>query len=464
MLLNNGNPYRDAWPETLRLGWDDFECGLLGDNEQALGQVAEWAVFAYMAADCNLAELMFDDLLGMKAVGSSAAVHVLALFDGPFLADSFFARLNAGTTLAEDIVLRFNELQTSEAATLTMALRVASAYPAKRRLLLLSGHGSGWRGALVDENIGMRYRREPGRLMLPGPGTECDARLHSCQLRVQERLNREIEKLAAPRLHYDVLGFDACYMGNIEAIAHFAEAADLLVVSEDTMPGEGFAYESILTELLRNPAQSPAELAAYLVDATSHFYQNARKPARRITLAALVAERLAPFGDVFVRLVQALNLTDPAYFTAVRNAMEKAWAFDATGTIDLKGFVLKLLEGPLPPAVHEAAAAVLDQWSELVFAFAGGGTSDTTNGLSIYAPPAEKFDILYIQSSNQLPLNFGIWAWFLCAYYLQLLGAAAPQHPLIQALQRTMDDLIARGIYNPEDERRQVNNLPSCPA
>jgi hypothetical protein len=180
MLFNNGNPYRGRWPETLQLDWDDFECGLSAANEQALGQVADWAIFAYMAADCNLASLIFDDLLEMKAVGSNPAIHVLALFDGPFLADSFFARLNAATGLDEDIVLRFNELHTNEASTLTMALRVASAYPARRRLLLLGGHGSGWPGALIDENIGMQYSREPGRLVLPGPGNECDARLRTC--------------------------------------------------------------------------------------------------------------------------------------------------------------------------------------------------------------------------------------------------------------------------------------------
>jgi hypothetical protein len=451
MLLDNGNPYRGVWPEILQLGWDDFECGLSAGNEQALGQVAEWAVFAYMAADCNLAEPMFDDLLEMKKVGSSEDIHALALFDGPLLADSFFSRLNAGTRLAEDIVLRFNELRTSEAATLTMALRVASAYPAKRRMLLLSGHGMGWRGALVDENIGMRYRREPARLRLPGPGTECDARLHNCLQRVQERLNRELEKPAATRLRYDVLGFDACYMGNIEAIAPLAGEADFLVVSEDMMPGEGLAYGSILTELHRNPTKSPAQLAEYIVSATNCFYESAGPPARRITLAALEAEQLASFGDAFVRLAQALDPTVPASLAAVRYAMEKAWAFAATGTIDLKGFVLKLLERPLPPTAKEAATAVLDRWSELVVTFAGGSTPDTTNGLSVYAPPAAEFDIAYIQSSNQLPLNFGIWAWFLGAYYLQALGAEAPQHPLIDALQRTMQDLMARGIYKPED-------------
>ena len=48
--------------------------------------------------------------------------------------------------------------------------------------------------------------------------------------------------------------------------------------------------------------------------------------------------------------------------------------------------------------------------------------------------------VAYIEASNHLRLNFGIWALFLGGYYLQLLGAESPEHPLIQAIARTMQD------------------------
>jgi len=107
------------------------------------------------------------------------------------------------------------------------------------------------------------------------------------------------------------------------------------------------------------------------------------------------------------------------------------------------------LNGELTRVAREAATAVLDSYSKLVVAFAGGATAATTNGLSIYAPAPADFDVSYMEASNHLRLDFGIWALFLGEYYLQLLGAEAPEHPLIQAIVRTMQDLRARGIYKP---------------
>jgi hypothetical protein len=448
VLINQANPYRSQLPPALRLEWDDFDFNISPANDLALGRMAEWTVVAYMAADCNLAELMFDDLMEMKAVGSSPALHLCVVFDGPLLTDSFFARLNAGTQLGEDIVLRFNELKSSDPGTLSMALRVAAAYPARRRVVFLSGHGAGWRGALLDENIGMRYTKSPGALILPGPGNECDARLLGCQRRAQELINSKLDSSAsAVQRKFDLLAFDACYMGNLESVAYFADQADVLVVSEDQMPGEGYPYQRILTQLRDNPAQSAADFASLLVNETKRLYQGPGVPRRRITQVALSSDRLAPFANDFVRLVQTLGAVTGTAFPAARYALESAWAFADTGNIDLMGFVQKLLERQLPAEVREAATAMLDRSSNLVLASAVAGTSDLANGLSIYAPPPDKFDLDYIRMSNQLPLNLGIWSWFLGSYYLQLLGSEAPAHPLIKALQGTMEDLIRRGIY-----------------
>ena len=107
MLLDNANPYVDPYPENLTLGLDDFTFEISPANDKAIGQTAEWSVICYMAADCNLAALMFDDLYELKQVGSNDTVHLSAFFCGPLLTDSFFARLNPEGALAEDIVVKY---------------------------------------------------------------------------------------------------------------------------------------------------------------------------------------------------------------------------------------------------------------------------------------------------------------------------------------------------------------------
>jgi hypothetical protein len=248
----------------------------------------------------------------------------------------------------------------------------------------------------------------------------------------------------------DIVALDACYMGNLEAIAPLAREAGILVCSEDLMPGQGLAYGEILKLIAANPAISPEELSRNLVEKTAAAYR-AKTPPRDLTLVALRSDRLGSLSGALVKLVQAVGPTPAGsdLLDTIQYAFEKSWSFGNTGMIDLKGFLLKLLENPLPAAAQDAARATLTALEDIVIAFVGGGDSDTTNGLSIFAPAPQAFDVEYIRVSNRLPFDFGIWAWFLAGYYLGRLGTDAPAHPLIQSIQKTMSELMAKGEYRP---------------
>jgi hypothetical protein len=452
MLLQTGNPYRPQLPQTLSLTWEDFGFSLSAANEQAFGRVAECSVMAYLAGDCDLAPQIYDDLLEMKSVGSDETLHVCALFDGPLLTDAFFARLNAGTTVRDDVVVRWSELESSSGETLVMALRLANAYPGRRRLLFLGGHGHGWKGLLVDRNSGREYLTTPGRLQLPGPPQECDARLMACQRDGQERINRVLAAAAPPdRQQYDVLALDACYMGNLETIASLVDYADFLVVSEDLMPGGGFPYDRVLRELRSDPTRTTEEIARLLVAITASHYSSAGAAPRPVTQIAIRSVELPPLAAAFVALVQSLSAAfeDGDVFRAVRYAINMAHRFGRTGYIDLKGFVEALNARRLPGPSGEHCATFLEHWNRMVIASTVPGATGGPQGLSIYAPAPFEFDVAYISASNHFPLNLGIWAWFLASYYLVVLGEEAPEHPLLKAMQATMEDLIRRGEYRP---------------
>ena len=154
----------------LHLDWEDFDSHLSVANDEAIGQEREWSVVAYMAANCNLAEYMFDNLLELKSVASNAAMHVCVLFAGPLITDTFFARLNPGGKLSDDVVFRFSGINSTDPRTLTLALKLANIFPAKRRLAFLCGHGRGWKGAMLSENLAKPYMDNPNRLEAPALG------------------------------------------------------------------------------------------------------------------------------------------------------------------------------------------------------------------------------------------------------------------------------------------------------
>jgi hypothetical protein len=448
MLIGHDNPYAARPPAVLTLGWDDFRFELSARNRGALGRRAKWTVVAYLAADCDLARWMFDDLIAMKAVGSDDDLHVIAVFDGPLLADSFIARLNAGTPLGEDLVMRFNELRMSDRKLLTQVLMLAQAFPAERRLLILGGHGMGWRGALVDQNLGQRYL-EPGRLILPAPGAECDAELLRCQQATQSELNAAIEAQhveGAPP--YDVLAFDACYMGNVESVVTYAPHARVLVLAEDQWPGEGFDYRSLLGTLQRDPEITPDVLVQRWVADSRAYYRGSTSRTTPVTLVGIDAGKVPLLASALIRLAQTFDPRDGALLGTLHDAIDATWGDFATGIIDIKGLALQLLARPLPAACAEAARDLVNRFDSAIVGFCGGGTADSTNGLSIYAPAPENFDANYIRMANDLPQGLGVWAWALGGYYLHLLGTYDPGHPLLAALRATMQAAVEAGHWS----------------
>lgn len=451
MLIERGNPYESGAPDVLRLDWDDFRFELSATNRAALGRRAKWTVLAYMAADCDLVRWMFNDLIEMKSVGSNDDLHVLALFDGPLLADSFIVRLNAGTPLGQDLLMRFNEVRSSDAKLLTQTLRLAQAFPSEHRIVILGGHGSGWKGALVDQEMGRRYVQQHGRLELPGPGKVCDAELRRCQVATQDELNHAIESRDdTANGPIDVMAFDACYMGNLESICYFGNHTRWMVLSEDQWPGEGFDYRALLHTLRNEPLITPEVLVRHWVADQARVYVADVQRGTPVTLAAIDATRFAALADAFVRFAQSLDPHNKALLQALNEALAGTWRSEETGLTDLKGLAQQLLVRPVPSVCADAAKALVHRLDEAMVAFCGGGTPSSTNGLSVYAPPPDRFDIDYIPFANGLPYGLGAWAWALAGYYIEVLGQNASGHPLITSLQATMRAAIQAGDWQTE--------------
>ena len=64
----------------------------------------------------------------------------------------------------------------------------------------------------------------------------------------------------------DVVGFDACLMSMAEIMYQVRQCADYSVGSQQTEPGDGWPYDTVLRALAARPTMTPAELAGTIVD------------------------------------------------------------------------------------------------------------------------------------------------------------------------------------------------------
>lgn len=463
MLLDNGNPYANGWPQKIILSPEDFTYQISDLNLNAIDRRAKWTVFVYMAANNDLAACMFNDLMEMKALGSDENVNICVFFVGPLITDSFFARLNKGTALGEDIIFRFLTQPANNPKILeeTMSKNLIL-YPAENNLVILAGHGLGWKGALKDEAIGRRYIKQ-GRVSLP-PGDpdsylECIGSL--CYERAIKKIHekRMLNKMIQGSINdekkkskINIIAFDACYMGNIETINNFKDLTDIIVVSEDMLPGSGYPYDKILGKLKENPNVNAEEMAINIISKTKEYYSNEFENIA-ITQAALDCSKLNRLNELIYDL--ACEMTkfikdDKEAAKVVKSSINNAFNF-GEGYRDLKNISENLLDCELPDNLIRAARSLNEffEQSGLILAFDAPIGKGMPTGISIYCPDPVDFDPEYLHAANSSDMGF--WPWFLGMYTLCTLEQAGTNNTLIRSIDQTMKDLMAKGEYSPDN-------------
>ena len=133
----------------------------------------------------------------------------------------------------------------TEADTLTEFIEYAAMQaPADRYILILWGHGRG-----PQIGYGMDDFQSPKKAMS------------------LEALAAGIETAAANcHISFELIGFDACLMGNLETVYALRGCAEYLALSEDYEPAYGWQYTKVLNALSENSAIETVKLAEVIVD------------------------------------------------------------------------------------------------------------------------------------------------------------------------------------------------------
>ena len=155
---------------------------------------------------------------------------------------------------------------------ISMMQWVKDKFPAKKYVLILSGHGNG----VIDRKNRKFNTKKPRGILYD---FSQDTFLTNQELR--NALTSINAILGQP---LDVFGCDACLMAMIEIGYQIRGLVNVLVASQDTEPGRGWPYYQFLTPIVNNPEGSgPREIATYAVNAYKNYYKN----TRYVTLSAI---------------------------------------------------------------------------------------------------------------------------------------------------------------------------------
>ena len=214
-----------------------------------------WTVMVYMAGDNNLSTALLNDLNEMEVVGSTENVNVVVQIDTIAGTTRRLFVKRGGSTLLEDL----GEKNMADSQTLKdFIIWTETQYPSHRYALILSSHGDG-----LAKRIPFHTAKNQAKILQDDTdGVSC------CLSNVLVR--KAIEDAG---VYFDLLGFDASQMGQIETVYEFRNQAGILVLSQETGQANGWDYTAILDTLTNKPVMGGEELARVIVDSYKSFYE-----------------------------------------------------------------------------------------------------------------------------------------------------------------------------------------------
>jgi hypothetical protein len=430
---------------------------------------AEWTVMSYMALDNDLEREGFGDLREMSFAGSDSDVNILVQYDRTqgydesdgdwtttrrYLVEETEPELIDPRDIAEEIAPYFVTEELSEDAFIDTLVQLSEDnfeeyqtflgrfgisvyepfrqealddigeadmgdprtledfmgwaienYPAEKYILIISDHGGGWLSIGPDS--------DDGNSMLTLP--EIDEALAN----VRERY--DIDK-------FDIVGFDACLMSQLEVAATLVDHADYMIAAQEVIPGQGWEYTNSLLALKDNPDMDAFELGNVIVDSYMEYYGGIGGRTK-VDLALIELDKIPDLVDAVNNFAEVAQEDSETYLSAIGVARNNVQIFGADlgtrgeffSSIDLRHFMQLLsLQTTISADVYDATQEVLAKFDDAVVYARADEKLPNSYGLAIYMPLYESDYTRvsdYIPYRNQIPRNLREWDNFLAGFY-----------------------------------------------
>ncbi len=421
-----------------------------------------WTVMLYQDADDQVLEQdIYLDLNEAERVGSSSNVHIVAQIDrfrAGYQGDGNWTSarryyVTQDTDLSRvgsQVVQELGEVDMSSPQSLVDFVKWSvQNFPADKYVLILSDHGMGWPGGWSDPAPGgTKESRAPlvGRLGNNMYLMELDQAL------AQARAAAGIDK-------FEIIGLDACLMGQLEVMAALQPHANYAVASEEVEPSIGWAYAEFLGKLVQNPDISGRELSRAIVESYVVADQRIQDPAARAeflrggsplgmlfggggllsadqlatqlgrdaTLTAVDLNALSDLLTQYNNFAYLLQSEDQQLIAQARNYAQSYTSIFGREVppsyIDLGHFVSLIRANTSSAQVRQAADAVLASLQKAVVAEKHGSGRKGSTGLSIYFPNSMLYrsPLAGPQSYTEIASRFAsvsLWDDFLAYHYL----------------------------------------------
>ena len=415
----------------------------------------EWTVIVYSAADDEvLEESMWFDLNEMELVGSTSQMNIVVQIDrysAAFTGDGDWSDTRRYLITKDDnldsitspVVQSVGEVDTGDPQTLVDFVAWAiQNYPAKKYALVMSDHGGGWTGGFSDMSTSSY-----SDLSIPEIVSSLE----------QIRQGTGIDK-------FELIGFDACLMGQIEVFGSFYPYSNYMVASEEVEPGYGWSYAAWLDQLAQNPGMDGSALSQSIVSTyvvNDVLLSGGRASTDEVeqeesatTLSAIESARVPDVIGAMNQFVSTVALLDQTVVAEARTYSRSYFSLFgeevSPSFIDLSNFSEVLTTLSDDASIQQSAIQLQSAISSAVIAEKHGANMSGSNGIAFHFPDSDlyyfteyntEFPPYYKESSARF-LEQSVWDEFLAYHYTG--EEFAPQEGMAVAPSRTAE-VVAPG-------------------
>jgi len=288
-----------------------------------------WTVLLYLAADNDLEPHITRSLLELEKVGSTSEINFVAQLDrgeaktvrkkvmdeqgrvswleekasnphGALPEANRYYLESGGNSqkLSSPVVERLGKTDSADYRVLRDFLSWGfENYPAENYLVILGDHGEGFRGGMRDDgsNSGMKLEEIKAAFL-------------------------ESEASAGVDKNRVILGFNACFMGQVEVAYGLKDAARAMVASEETEDYGGWAYPAIFGRKKTAGSYNQEEMLAGIMDSVKH---NGRNIITQSVTELAEMEQLKDSVDILAKAM----LSSPEPASLLRETLESAQAY-----------------------------------------------------------------------------------------------------------------------------------------
>lgn len=361
---------------------------MLSLSKISQGQEKDWTLLMYVVGT-DIVEDAIRDIGEMQAAGNTDNINIVGLLGGADLdgwREPTASLFEDGEEYAVDFEAKDPFMVSVDNLTDFIDWGIEN-YPAKKYMIMFYNHGMairgwGWENVIDDQfNI------------------------------IDLKTGIENTNFIQSGNKFELMGFDACLMGCIEAQSSFQDLAHYYIASEETEPWHAWNWTPVITAMNNQSNLTGDQLGRIIID--EYIQHSVDNNSHAVTLSLIELAKVADLVQSLEDLVLSLN--DELYLSNFIRARGKSEEYSKSlsnpeqseDMVDIGDLVAHLLE--LEPTLENEIKDVMQNLDETVIYERSDNTRPKATGISMYVPMNTLVDpstIDYIVDSRYSTIPF----------------------------------------------------------